>query len=63
MCAEVQKQQKTPKKWDDTSPTVSTESVLITTTIDVYKNQYFKIVDVTCTLFTAYMYEEVILFF
>ena len=60
MWADGRKHQNTSKKLDDTSPTVSTESVLITTTIDAYENHDINFY-VPGDFLTADMDKEVIL--
>ena len=57
MCADVRKHQNTPGKSDYTSPTVSNESLLITTDIDLYENKDVAIIDVPGVFLTAYMEE------
>ena len=57
MCADGRKQQNISKESDATSPTVSTGSVLITTTIDASENRYITIVDVSSAFLAADMVE------
>ena len=57
MCADGCKQQNTSNISDAISPTVSTESVLITIYIDAYENQDIPIVDAPGALLTADMDE------
>ena len=63
MCADIHKKHKTSKKLDAISPTVSNESVLITTDIDVSESQDVVIVFVPGALRTIDMDEEVIIIF
>jgi hypothetical protein len=60
-CADGRKQRERSKKYDATSPTVSLESVLITSTIDAFEGRDVAIVDVHGAFLTADMYEEVII--
>jgi hypothetical protein len=60
-CAEGRKQREGSTKSDTTSPTVSLEAVLTTSTIDAFEGRDVAIVDVPGAFLTANMDEEVLL--
>jgi hypothetical protein len=60
-CAEGMKQREGSNKSDATSPTVSLEAVLITSTIDAFEGRDVAIVDVSGAFLTADMDEEVLM--
>jgi hypothetical protein len=60
-CADGRKQREGSNKYDATSPTVSLEAVLITSTIDAFEGRDVAIVDVPGAFLTDDMYEEVLM--